>query len=210
MMRTQNVTKAFRAASTADRADGVTWYPRARALARELDPADPVRGAAVIAVLSPMLAWPRNVKLAREAYAIMRPYLGTVHPFASPAMLASRLGCLRGSATKAFRILAGEAPENVVGGQKVTSFFNNIVDPAADPGVTVDRHAIDIAFGKVMSDDERSKAIAGKNGYDNLAKLYKNASKVLSKELGVYITPNQVQAVTWVYWRRNMAKANHG
>ena len=205
--RVQNITAAFRAASTSERAEGINWYGRALNLATELDPADPARGAAVIAVLSPMLSWPRNMLLARQAYAMSAGYVGVGNPFASPEMQALNLGCLKKNATKAFRILAGIPAETVVSGEKVTSFYSNILGVAEN--VTVDRHAIDIACGKPLSDAERSKVIGGKAGYDNVAAMYRRAAEILSSEMKFYITPAQVQAVTWVYWRRNKAVAFH-
>lgn len=211
MMRTQNITATFRAAPTADKADGITWYSRALDLARELDPHNVRRGCAVIAVLSPMLSWPRNMQLARKAYAMHgAAYLGMVNPFLSPDMAVVGFGCLNKNAHKAFSILAGGDIDKIVSGPKVTSFFANIIAPDAIESVTIDRHAIDIAMGRAMSDSERAKAIAGKDGYKRIAKMYVSAATILSREIGVSLTPNQVQAVTWVYWRKTHAQANHG
>ena len=66
---TRNVTAAYRLASTDDRVEGRSWYATARAVAESLDPDDPARAAAVIAVLSPRLSWRKNVEAARDAYA---------------------------------------------------------------------------------------------------------------------------------------------
>lgn len=206
---TQNIVYAFHAASTEDKSQGITWYPQAMSLARELDPADPVRAAAVLAVLSPLKSWRINMRLARFAYGMysMAP-VGRPHPIASPDVLALSMPCFKRNAAKAFRILAGEPIEQNVKGDKVERFFSNITGDHKN--VTVDRHAIDIACGKVLSDGERAKVIAGKNGYANVARKYVSAARILSRELGVYITPPQVQAVTWVYWRKNQAQAYHG
>lgn len=209
--RTQNITAAFRAAATADKSDGITWYSRALDLARELDPNNIERGAAVIAVLSPQLSWPRNIILARKVYAMHgAAYLGTPNPFLSPVMASAGFGCLPRNAVKAFQIVAGGDIATIVSGPKVTSFFANIIAPEAVESVTVDRHAIDIAVGSALSDNERARAIAGKDGYRRIAKMYVSAAGILSKEMGIHLTPNQVQAVTWVYWRKNHALANHG
>ena len=208
--RVQNITRAFRAASTADRAEGLFWYNRAWNLALELDPINPKRAVAVMAVLSPRVRWDRNMYLARKAYAMhgaafLHSSWGMPNPFRSPQMFSVGFGCLGNSAQKAFRILAGEDIFTVMSGEKVNAFYNNICGD--DDYVTVDRHAIDIAVGKVLDDNARAKAIAGKDGYSTVAKMYVSAAKILSREYGFYITPPQVQAVTWVYWRRNKGVA---
>lgn len=190
---TRNITRTFRNATDADRAAGREWYARAHALAVELDPENPRRGAAVIAVLSPMLSWPRNVQLARDAYA-GRP-----------------LGCLSRNADKARRILAGEAPETVVSGSKVTAFWQTIADPTnLNAPVTVDRHAVDIAAGRPLDDTARAALLSGKARYEAIADLYRRAAKILSRETGEHWTAHEVQAVTWTYWRRTTAQAFHG
>jgi hypothetical protein len=40
--------------------------------------------------------------------------------------------------------------------------------------------------------------------------MYRRAAAILSKEYGVLILPQQVQAVTWVSWRNTMIRSNHG
>lgn len=205
----KNIVDTFRLAPAEDKSQGLLWYPEAMALARELDPARPERAAAVLAVLSPLKSWPINMRLARQAYG-MHSFgrVGMPNPIASPAILALSLGCFKRNGEKAFRILAGEPIENCVKGDKVERFYSNILGNMDN--VTIDRHAIDIACGKVLTDGERSKVIAGKNGYHNVAKMYVKAAKAISAEMGFYVSPPQVQAVSWVYWRKAKAKAFHG
>lgn len=205
---TRNIVAAFNAASAEDKSQGITWYPQAMSLARELDPDNPMRAAAVLAVLSPRSSWRINQRLARYAYGLhsFSP-VGRAHPLFTPETLAISMPTTKTNAAKAMRILAGDLVENNVRGDKVTRFFANICGDYKN--VTVDRHAIDIACGTVLSDRERSNVIAGKDGYARVARLYVRAARELSKQLGVYITPPQVQAVTWVYWRKNHAQAYH-
>jgi hypothetical protein len=77
--RTRNVTRIFRQATPDQLAAGRDWYARARRLAEELayrlpeshrHHGDVERAAAVIAVLSPRVSWPLNVRLARQAYSL--------------------------------------------------------------------------------------------------------------------------------------------
>ena len=188
-----NILSAYVKASDSDIADGIAWYADALALATELDPTNPRRAAGIIAVLSPMTAWPLNVRRAREVYAT-----GTTTG-------------LRGSVRKAERIFAGESPDDVVTGPKVTSFFHNILGD--DAPVTVDRHAIDCAYGKVQTDAERAQAVKStraRDGYGIIREAYRHVANIISEETGTVVTGAQMQAIVWVYWRRNVIPAFHG
>lgn len=189
---TRNITRVFRQCNEDDRAAGIGWYGEAHALAVELDPSDPERAAAVIAVLSPMTSWPRNVVLARDAYA-GRP-----------------LGCLGRNADKARRIIAGEDPETIVSGDKVRAFWRTIANPADSTTVVIDRHALDIAAGRILGDDARTGHLSRKGEYLNAAECYRRAARIISKETGQAWSPAAVQAATWTYWRRERALAFHG
>lgn len=220
---TRNITRAFREATDGDRATGHGWYARARDLSEELALQSPygqhdteesaVRQAAgVIAVLSPRLAWRKNVEYARLAYMVYQQVLD--HPLMPKtgeipeAFFAGMIPTLNVNARKAFRILSGESPEDVIGGPKVTAFYWTIVNPDDPRAVVVDRHAIDIAFGEVLTDETRP--VMKGAAYDYLSALYWRAAKVVSRELGEHWSPAQVQATTWTYWRRERAAAYHG
>ena len=191
-MSVRNITKAYRLASAADKADGMGWYANAMALARSLDPVNPVQAAGVIAVLSPMTSWPINVRLATAVYNGEIPK------------------CLNKNRDKALAIYNGADANDIVSGPKVRSFFANIVGLDNDEAVTIDRHAIDICAGKVQNDADRSAMVAGKGKYNGLVAEYTKAAKILSKENGIAITASQLQAVTWVYWRRSVIANFHG
>lgn len=186
---TDNILRAYVLASDSDIADGMSWYDDALALARELSPNDIARGAGVIAALSPLTAWPLNVRRAREVFET-----GTT------------VGLSR-NVDKAMRIYNGESPIDVLSGPKVTSFFHNIMGDGL--GVTVDRHAIDVAYGRVQNDTERSKAVSGK-GYGFIREAYIHVADILSNEMERIVTGAQLQAIVWVYWRRNVIPAFHG
>lgn len=183
-----NILAAFVKSDDSDISDGLSWYADALAIATELSPDNPARGAGVIAALSPMTSWPLNVRKAREVFAT-----GTTNG-------------LTNNVRKAERIFNGESPIDVLSGPKVTSFFHNIMGDGM--AVTVDRHAIDVAFGKVQTDAERNKAVSGKR-YGMIREAYNHVASILSNE-GIAMTGPQLQAIVWVYWRRNVIRANHG
>jgi hypothetical protein len=193
---TENILNVYRNATVQDIVDGTEWYARARRLAMDLDPVDPVRGAAAIALVSPMTPWDRNVWLAGEAYRM----------HAAGIDVATMLPTLKGNARKVARVLNGENPANVVGGLKVTAFWLTIADPTNPSAVVIDRHAYDIAVGETTNDEIRGKAIGTPKRYAALAELYVEAADILSKESGQTILPSTVQAITWTAWRRSMIR----
>jgi len=181
---TRNILSIYRSATAQDRSEGMSWYREAYALAASLD-SDVHRAAAVIAILSPMTSWPQNVERATRAYAGDRTRLG-----------------FHANRDKVARILDdGEDWRNVLKGPKVEAFFANII---GDPNfVTIDRHAIDIAIGRPLSNKERAVWM-GKRNRAILTQSYINAAK---REK---VLPYEMQAVTWVMWRKNRAVAFHG
>ena len=181
-----NIINAYRAASDADITNGMLWYASARAMARSICD-DERMGAGIIAALSPMTSWPENVKKARMIVETGDTY------------------GLRRNVEKAQRILAGENPEDVLSGPKVRSFYFNILDIDTVEAVTIDRHAIDVAVGRTLSNDERSKVAGTPKRYREIANMYLDAAARMGA-----VTGAQLQAIVWVYWRRNRAVAFHG
>lgn len=182
--RTANVTKVFRMATVQEMIDGERWYADANAHAKRMSPDNVEAGAGVLAALSPMMGWDRNVALAYQAFET-----------------GKARGGLGANCAKANKIMAGVDPLDVLGGDKVRNFYAAIADPTSETAVVIDRHAFDIAVGRVTNDLTR-KVITKKGVYQEFAHTYEKAAKILSKELGRKITPAAVQAVTWVTWRR--------
>lgn len=188
-----NILTAYVMASDSDIADGIAWYGDALALAQELDPNNVRRAVGIIAVLSPMTSWPQNVAKARAVYAGGMPW------------------GLGDSVSKAMRIFNGENADDVVSGPKVSSFFHNILGDNAR--VTIDRHAIDCAYGRIMTDRERANAVKttrARDGYGILRNAYSRVAEIISEETAQTITGAQMQAIVWTYWRRNVIPAFHG
>lgn len=178
-----NIIRVWKQATVAELAEGMAWYSDAHALAVKLSPESPKHAAGVIAALSPMMGWGQNVNLAVRAYAD-----------------GQASGALFSNVAKANRILAGEAPEDVLGGDKVRAFYGVIADPSSD-AVVVDRHAFDIAVGRVTNNVSR-QALGRKGVYGSFAQAYVRAAKAISRETGMDVSASQVQAVTWTVWRR--------
>lgn len=191
---TTNIVNAFLDSSPDDVLDGMEWYARAHRLAIELDPNNVQRACGIIAALSPLQYWPVNVANARKVYAGV-PIFG-----------------LKKNVAKAYAIYNGGAPLDILGGPKVRAFYATILNPAISHSVVVDRHALDIAAGIVQNDADRSamvKVTKAHNGYDAIASAYRFAAAIISAN-GNNVSPAELQAITWTYWRRNHAANKHG
>jgi hypothetical protein len=173
----RNILSVIKSASLSQTREGMEWYVEANAIATDINPANPDCAAGVIAALSPMQRWEVNVRNARLAFE--NGYAG---------------GTFFRNAIKADRIMAGKDWRDVLKGHKVRNFAALISNPADFNSVCIDRHAFDIAVGRVTDDSSR-KILERVGVYDKFVQAYKNAAESLD------ILPWQVQAITWVAWR---------
>ncbi|NBT46487.1 MAG: hypothetical protein EBT07_01535 [Actinobacteria bacterium] len=191
----ENIVRKYSQADPEMLKKGNDWYPRAHEIAHEVGGGDVHKGAGVIAALSPMNNWGRNVSEAKELVKT-----GNVAKALLPA-----------NVTKARRIHEGEDPNEVLGGNKVKSFYHNISDPSNPHHVTIDRHAHDIAVGNPFVGAGGGKAkrniTKGPSGHTPMSedlgldalgryKHFENAYKIASGKLDIAI-PNRVQSITW-------------
>lgn len=79
----------------------------------------------------------------------------------------------------------------ILNGNKITSFFLNILNPQTSQAVTIDRHAVSIALDEYVTDNYAMT----QNQYN----FFQNCYRVAAQMRGV--RPLQMQAVTWVQWR---------
>jgi len=178
---------------------GHEWYSKAHDVAHTIGGGDTRRGAGIIAALSPLSTWEKNVSQA--------------HELIKTGNVASAL--LPANVEKARRIHQGEDPTSVLGGHKVTNFFHNINDPSSKEHVTIDRHAYDIAMGHPFVGAGGGKAqrniTVGPSGHTPMSedlglsamgryKHFTHAYQTAAGELGVDL-PHKVQATTWVQHR---------
>lgn len=183
MQFTRNILKVYRAASDEQIHAGMSWYGEAHDLALEIAHGDVWRGAGVIAAFSPLTPWWRNVELAVTSFRTG----------------VARTDTLGNSSRAAQRIIDGEHPLDVLGGDKTRAFAENIALNGISDNVTVDVHAFSIAHGKAIPS---SQIKMGKALYREIAECYSRAAKIAD------IMPTQMQAITWVKWRDMHAKAN--
>ena len=185
--RVQNILAWYGMATDVERDAGMRWYEAAHALAASLGhrygyTVDQMAG--VIAVLSPNVSWSRNVQMATLA-----------------AKDGKASGTFTRNTDKADAIMAGADPATVISGPKVTNFYRNIATRGENDGVTVDRHAVSIAEGREVGDDERGKLVRttkARDGYGEYVEAYREAAYRAG------ISPAKLQAITWVAWRETL------
>lgn len=177
-----NILATYRQSTMAERQQESGWYAAAHLFCQEVAESTGGRTtvrqvAGIVAAISPRLSWAKNMEYARLV----------VETGTAPLMF--------GNLRKAQRIAEGADPDLVLGGRKVRSFFDNILYPGTSDTVTIDRHAVDIAFG-VAGNDESRKVLAHAGVYDTVSDAYRAVGRTLG------IRPLQVQAITWVTHRR--------
>lgn len=186
----RNLLRCFDSANSHLYRDGITWYPRANDFARKLSLKFHISlesSCGVIAALSPGLNWEVN---KREATLLLSDY----------ASGNKRLGMYGAygyrNVTKCSRILSGKGPLEVLGGNKVRSFYLNLLRPNEDyptdiPTVTIDRHAKCCFLG----DKSAENSIVKPREYEWIAGHYRKAAKHIALPVQAF------QAVVWLQWR---------
>lgn len=183
-MHIDNILSVYSRATPAEREEGMTWYDRQHALALELCPDDVWKGAGIIAAFSPNTHWNHNVVLAKRFVD-------------SDGTMDS--GTIRRHIAWAREIYNGAHPLDVFKGDKTRAFASAIADPSNSTIATIDRHAHDIAMGRVYVESERK---IGKRVFRELSDAYVDAA--FWCDIGVA----QMQAITWVAWRYRIGVPN--
>lgn len=178
----RNITRIFRTATPEQVIAGSAWYAEAHGIASgwaERYGVSVEVAAGIIAALSPNNSWAANVKIAER--------------FIAAGGLTA--GYFKQGLAKAARILAGEDPLVVLGGNKITNFYLSIISEGRE-GVCVDRHAYSLAANKRMTEGVHLTP----KQYAEVADAYTRAAAILRRE-GHAVTVAQVQSVTWTLWR---------
>lgn len=194
---TKNIAAMLQLASVADIEDGVEWYDRAGRLGQRLAETYGCtieQSVGVIAALSPNNKWARNCQDAEsciKAWSLGGDVMKVVC-CTYPVMQ-----------DKAKRILGLKAPSRedvaaILNGRKISAFALSILGEAS--AVCVDGHAFAIWLGERVPTTKTPSL--GKKLYSRIASDYCTVSKRSKAITGIELTAAQVQAVTWVTYRR--------
>jgi uncharacterized protein YfkK (UPF0435 family) len=191
--QTERILAICKRATVDEWNEGLAWYRAGHSQAdmlRELAQGfghniTTMHAAGIIAALSPQNAWEQNLK---DAHALVR---------------GKACSQTRANVDKASSILRGTHPCEVLGrdarAQKALCFFDNLAFPNESLLVTIDRHALAIAEG-LMVTNVRTKTnmvnVLRRVGvYEQISEAYANAASVLG------VRPLECQAIAWVTWK---------
>lgn len=184
-----NILAVYNSATADELRAGMTWYNEAHNwCVKQANGREHLirRNAGIVAALSPLTGWARNKRAAMSLISA-RGRVKVVKGKPNGIGLGNNV-------LKAIAIYNGAHPLDVLGGDKVRSFYSTILDPRGDFDPVIDRHAFDIAVGEVTDDKARS-ALSRKGVYAEFASAYREAADIVG------IGAAQMQAITWVSWR---------
>lgn len=193
----RNILATFYAATPVDIQEGKVWYTNAHEICQGLSdkyrlPLSTVVG--VVSALSPNNKWDRNIT---DAENLIRAYcLGFDYP---------KVCTFGGNKDKAVTILECEIDSSdnicaILKGNKTIAFFRGIYTNGQCDEITVDGHAFNIWRGLYTSLNE-VPAISNKL-YKTVSDDYKAASVAINNQTQSDWSASQIQAITWVCWRR--------
>ena len=197
---TRNIAGMLQIASQTDILSVLDWYKRAHKLGVRLihayDGLTLGQAVGVIAALSPNNKWTRN---CTDAEAMIKAW----HMGADP--MGVKVCTFNPNKAKAAAILALTADDletdtiaEILKGRKVVAFYRSIMgDPDA---VCVDGHAYAVWIGERIPTTQTPSI--GVKLYADIARAYQLVAKRSYELCGTTLTPTQVQAVTWVTYRR--------
>lgn len=188
-----NILAVFFAATDLETINGAKWYPDANKSAAimadryctSLDTA-----AGVIAALSPNNRWERNLT---DADSMIRAYATGGHDAAD----SIKVGTYNANKNKALAILSGGDCLQILGGLKVRAFYDCII---GGDSVCVDGHAYAIWTGGYIPTTKTPKITP--KVYEAISADYRQATWVINLILKADYSAAQIQAITWIAWRR--------
>jgi hypothetical protein len=170
-----------------DKADSYSdWYKDANAFCKYLSdsykiPLNSVVG--IVSALSPLKTWDKNKEIAE--YYLDKDIVKKDNKFINFPKQCDKAMKIRHTDSEVDIL-------DILRGEKTKSFYLNISYPERMVNVTVDRHAIAVALGRVATDEEQALS---KNHY----KFFEDCYKWTAEALG--IRPLLLQSITWETWR---------
>lgn len=182
----EHIREVLRQCTVQEYRRGKAWYPKANKwcqLVAVRYGLRPGQVAGILAAMSPQKGWHHNIIGARELIASN----------------GRRSNQMEANANKARAILSGRQAGEVLAsgkGHKVRAFFACIENPKDTRAVCLDRHAFAIAAGRVLPAATLAKLFRGQKWQNAATKAY----QMVADEYG--LLPNELQAITWLTWRR--------
>lgn len=179
---TTNLLSLYDYALPRERIIGLNWYKIAHVMTDNIARYH-VKSlsdiAGIIAALSPGVQWSINVSNAIDILNYGN---------------AAKVSTYNANKDKAVKIDNGHNPLLTLGGNKVLSFYDNIINPLSSDSVAIDRHAVRAAT--LLDLDTAQKFISTDNKYNYVKQAYTIAARALN------MLPLQIQAITWLVYKR--------
>jgi hypothetical protein len=194
-----NILAVFFKATDLETINGAEWYPAANHAAQIMAARYSVTietVAGVIAALSPNNKWERNLT---DADSMIRAYSMGGHNAAD----SIKVGTYNANKIKALAILSGNDCLQILGGLKVRAFYDCIL---AGDSVCVDGHAYAIWTGGYIPTTKTPKITP--KLYEAIAADYRLAAATINSILQAEYSAAQIQAITWLTWRRIIKEGN--
>ena len=191
-----NIVKIYKQATESEITEGMNWYSNANQYCQEIS--DKTNNeisvehvAGVTSALSIRNEWSRN-KLDTFNLVVAYHNLKKVDDVSVCTFTQNK--------HKAIKILESSALniDSILSGLKTQNFKRNICGDTS--AITVDGHAFFIACG-LVNPLSKTPSLSPKN-YKLLQKVYRDATKYINKELGLNYVPMQLQAITWLVYKR--------
>jgi len=185
--------------SKVDRVKGKSWYSNAYSIACTLGKKYNCTSntvSAVISALSPSNKWNRNVE---DAEMMLR---ANAYDLDLTECKPSTYGNQK---LKAIAIIEGnvsddETLKGILNGQKTKSFYANISTNGKTDDCTIDGHSYNVWNGTVTNLND-VPGMTPKT-YRMIQDDYRTAAKIISEIEGETLKASEIQAITWVAYRR--------
>lgn len=194
-----NILAVFFKATDLETINGAEWYPAANHAAQIMAARYSVTletVAGVIAALSPNNKWERNLT---DADSVIRAYSMGGHDAAD----SIKVGTYNANKIKSLAILSGADCLQILGGLKVRAFYDCII---GGDSVCVDGHAYAIWTGGYIPTTKTPKITP--KLYDAISADYRLAATTINSILHAEYSAAQIQAITWLTWRRIIKEGN--
>ena len=196
-MTVSNIVGTYLLSNSVEKCNGVEWYARAMVAAQAISNSTGVnvnKVAGVISALSPNNRWERNLI---DAENVCKVYInGDVEDVLNVKV------CTYGKMLlKAVNILEcdniSEIP-TILNGRKIRAFYECIVGKS--DSVVIDGHAYSIWIGERLT--MKQVPNIGIKLYASITADYIAATQEINAKFNTNLMPFQVQASTWVTWKR--------
>ena len=185
--------------SKVDRVKGKGWYSNAYSIACTLGKkynSTSNTASAIISALSPSNKWNRNVEdaemmLRANAYDLD---LNECKPSTYGNQKLKAIAIIEGNVSD------DETLKGILNGQKTKSFYANISTNGKTDDCTIDGHSYNVWNGTVTNLND-VPGMTPKT-YRMIQDDYRTAAKIISEIEGETLKASEIQAITWVAYRR--------